>query len=187
MKNPEEPLTRSPYGLPEPHAAPAGPTSLLVLFNLSKRNNLGQLFRTANALGVGEVLVVGKKDYHDFGSFGTTRTTPRRHFYSLTDACEYARQRGCTICGIEIHPEAEAVQTSPFRGPTAFLVGNEGTGLSEQQQACCDHFVYIPQYGSGASLNVNVAAAIVLHHYALWAGRVENVRQGQKFHPPGAP
>jgi tRNA G18 (ribose-2'-O)-methylase SpoU len=56
-------------------------------------------------------------------------------------------------------------------GSTAFLVGNEGTGLSEAQKAVCDHFVYIPQYGNGtASLNVSVAAAIALVSARGWCG-----------------
>lgn len=60
-------------------------------------------------------------------------------------------------------------------GPTAFMLGNEGQGLSPRQMALCDSFVYIPQYGAGtASLNVAVACSIVLHHFALWAG----ARQG---------
>lgn len=46
----------------------------------------------------------------------------------------------------------------------------------------CDGFVYIPQHGPGtASLNVTVAASIVLHHFAVWAGYPERQRQGAKF------
>lgn len=41
--------------------------------------------------------------------------------------------------------------------------------MSEQQKACCDSFVYISQHGGGtASLNVTVAASIILHRYAGW-------------------
>ncbi len=58
----------------------------------------------------------------------------------------------------------------------------QGTGLSEAQAQLCDGFVYIQQYGAGtASLNVSVAAAIVLHHFALWAGFPDRSRQGEKF------
>jgi len=43
----------------------------------------------------------------------------------------------------------------------------QGTGLSTKELEICDFFVYIPQYGCGtASLNVTVAASIVLHHFA---------------------
>lgn len=58
----------------------------------------------------------------------------------------------------------------------------QGTGLSEHQAKLCDGFVYIQQYGAGtASLNVSVAAAIVLHHFALWASFPERSRQGEKY------
>ena len=48
--------------------------------------------------------------------------------------------------------------------------------------ALCDSFVYIPQYGEGtASLNVTVAASIVLHNFAVWAQFSERQRSGYKY------
>ena len=50
--------------------------------------------------------------------------------------------------------------------------------MNEKQLAMCDHFVYIPQYSQGtASLNVNVAASIVMHHFSTWAGYEEAPRE----------
>jgi tRNA G18 (ribose-2'-O)-methylase SpoU len=91
--------------------------------------------------------------YHKFGTRGTLDSTRRVHFYTMEEACSYLRKRACTICGVEITDHAEPVQNQPFRGSTGFMVGNEGTGLTEQQIAQCDHIVYVPQYGTGASLN----------------------------------
>lgn len=49
---------------------------------------------------------------------------------------------------------------------TAFMMGNEGQGMNEKQMAVCDGFVKISQYGGGtASLNVSVAASIVLQRF----------------------
>ncbi|BBG93251.1 tRNA/rRNA methyltransferase SpoU family protein [Prunus dulcis] len=57
-----------------------------------------------------------------------------------------------------------------------------GTGLSAKELEICDFFVYIPQYGGGtASLNVTVAASIVLHQFGVWAGFPERTRDGNKF------
>lgn len=84
--------------------------------------------------------------------------------------------------GIEITDAAVAVQSMAWSGPAAFMLGNEGQGLNERQMRLCDRFVYIPQYGVGtASLNVAVAASIVLHRFAVWAGYPENERHNQKF------
>eukprot|EP00927_Polykrikos_kofoidii_P015872 TRINITY_DN17107_c0_g1_i3.p5 TRINITY_DN17107_c0_g1~~TRINITY_DN17107_c0_g1_i3.p5 ORF type:complete len:113 (+),score=29.38 TRINITY_DN17107_c0_g1_i3:592-930(+) len=62
------------------------------------------------------------------------------------------------------------------------MLGNEGEGMTPAQRDACDFFVYIPQYsGATASLNVATAGAIVLHHFALWAGMKEQPRCGGKY------
>ncbi|XP_013598544.1 PREDICTED: uncharacterized protein LOC106306462 [Brassica oleracea var. oleracea] len=91
-------------------------------------------------------------------------------------------EKDCDICGVEIADGASAVNEHPFKRSTAFLLGNERSGLSAKEYEICDFFVYIPQYGCGtASLNVTVAASIVLHHFGVWAGFSERVRDGSKF------
>ena len=53
--------------------------------------------------------------------------------------------------------------------------------MNEKQIAMCDQFVYIPQYGKGtASLNVNVASSIVMHHFSTWAGYEESERESER-------
>ena len=50
--------------------------------------------------------------------------------------------------------------------------------MNQKQISLCDHFVYIPQFSMGtASLNVNVAASIVMHHFSSWAGYEEAPRE----------
>lgn len=159
----------------------AVPESRLVLFNIAKRYNFGMLIRSANAFGVTELIVVGRKRFNTFGAQGTRRSVRYVHLYTLKEAHAYLKDLGSLICGVEIEPAALPIESHPFAERTAFMMGNEGTGLSEVQKSYCDRFVYIRQHGHGASLNVNVAGAIVLHHFALWAGFQENPRQGNKF------
>ena len=79
-------------------------------------------------------------------------------------------------------PEAVPIHKHPFKGNTLFVLGNEGSGLNNNQIAICDHFVYIPQYtNKTASLNVAVAGSIIFHHFALWAGYKEHTIVGNKF------
>ncbi|KAH7436574.1 hypothetical protein KP509_05G026400 [Ceratopteris richardii] len=125
------------------------PESFVIVYNVSKRHNIGTLARCATAFGVSEMILVGKhKDFNAFGSHGASAHLRYRHFYTLGDARSHLK----------------------------------GTGLSKKEMDICDSFVYIAQYGSGtASLNVTVAASIVLHHFAVWAGFSERDRCGHKF------
>jgi len=148
-----------------------------------KHANFGFLMRTATALGISEVIVVGKRQYDIGGACGMSKAIPKRHFHTLDLACQYVQADGLSICGIEIIEDAIPVQTQPFTGSTAFMVGNEGTGLSQQQMAWCDYFIYDPHFGADQCLNVNVATGIVLHHFSIWAGLSQSPISGNKFIP----
>ncbi|TVU17901.1 hypothetical protein EJB05_33962, partial [Eragrostis curvula] len=180
--SPAESSRRGTMAAAESGAATAA-ESFVVVHNVAKRHNVGTLARSATAFGVAEVVVVGRRDVSAFGSHGATSHLRFRHFTSLALARAYLKdERGCDICGVEITDDAKPVTAHPFRGSTAFLFGNEGTGLSQKECEICDFFVYIPQYGGGtASLNVTVAASIVLHHFGVWAGFPERSREGNKF------
>ncbi|KAJ7955008.1 tRNA/rRNA methyltransferase [Quillaja saponaria] len=159
-----------------------GLESYVVVHNIAKRHNVGTLARSATAFGVSELILVGRRDFNCFGSHGSTSHVRFRHFHSLQDAHLFLKEKDCDICGVEITDDAMAVNQHPFKKSTAFLLGNEGTGLSAKECEICDFFVYIPQYGCGtASLNVTVAASIVLHHFGVWAGFPERTRDGNKF------
>ena len=155
--------------------------SALVLFNISKSRNFGQLIRTANALGVSEIIIIGRKEFKTYGNFGTYDSRIQKHFYTLEDAVEYLHENDFTLTGLEINQNSKNIEEHPFSGNTAFLPGNEGAGLSQKQLDLCDQLVFINQFGSGASLNVNVATGIVLHHFAAWANFECNDVEAQKF------
>lgn len=154
--------------------------SYLILFNIAKLQNFGSLIRTANAFGA-EVVYAGKRDYSRCGATAKTRRTPAKHFFTLSEAIGFVREKGCQVVGVEIMEDATAIDQIKFAGSTAFMIGNEGTGLTEDQKELCDSFVYIPQFGTAVSLNVNVATGIVLHHFATWAGFDEAPQSGHKF------
>lgn len=155
----------------------------VILFNIAKKNNLGNLIRTANAFGAKEILIVGKRRYHQFGSFGTSKASTKRHFYDLDSAVSYLRSQNCRIFGVEILDQAIPIEEVTFDGPSAFMMGNEGDGLTDSQINQCDEFVYIRQFGSGGSINVNVAAGVVLHRFAANVGYSENPKSDGKFVP----
>jgi len=140
---------------------------------------------------IGQVVCVGSHaKARSFGAHGADRFVKTRDFGKVREAVAYLKDKGVAICGVEITPAAVPIETHPFTGPTAFLMGAEGDGMPSTHKALCDHFVYIRHHGTGtASLNVVVAASIVLHHYGVWAGYGETARETgrDKFVVPPAP
>lgn len=169
------------------------PDCYMMVTNISKRHNVGQLMRSCVAFGVKKLIVCGNGKATTFGAQGTERYMGVDQYPRVRDAVAALKARGVTICGIEITADAVPVESHPFRGPTAFMAGAEGDGLPEVHKALCDHFVYIKQCGVGgtASLNVAIASSIVLHHFSVWAGYPELPRDSSgldKFAlrpPPG--
>jgi len=86
------------------------------------------------------------------------------------------------IVGVEIDNSSLNLEDdAPFEShpssSVAFMMGNEGSGMTAKQMSVCDGFVRISQYGGGtASLNVSVAAGLVLHRFFHWSrGREDGV------------
>lgn len=159
------------------------PCCYLIVYNVSKKHNIGTIARCATAFKVKQVCLVGNRYFNTFGSHGADIHVDLCHYSTIEECCaDLKGEKGCEIVGIEIVDEAKPANSLPFRGNTAFMLGNEGQGLNKKQLSYCDSFVYIPQYGPGtASLNVAVATSIVLHNFAIWAGYPERAREGQKF------
>lgn len=155
--------------------------SSLILFNISKSRNFGGIIRTANALGVSEIIIIGRKKFTRYGNFGTYENRKIRHFFTLGEAVSYLKQSGYTIVGVEIDENSVSVEKFEFNMNCAFMFGNEGTGLSSKQREACNSLIYIKQYGLGASLNVNVAAGIIFNYFSIYNNYSENTVENCKF------
>lgn len=111
-------------------------------------------------------------------------------FDKWQNCVSYLKEHSITLVGVEIHADAKTIQeichhlenaNNTGRIDVAFLMGNEGTGLHDKQMNSCDIFCRIPQYGSGtASLNVYVAASIILYHFHQYQRRQ---RAGKSLDP----
>uniref|UniRef100_A0AAV1UPB4 tRNA/rRNA methyltransferase SpoU type domain-containing protein n=1 Tax=Peronospora matthiolae TaxID=2874970 RepID=A0AAV1UPB4_9STRA len=153
-------------------AAVATPRHFLILNNVQKIKNIKNMLVGASVFGVKEVFVVGQKtfDLQEQKPFLSSLSCQVTRMATLKVCKAHCKERGIRIIGVEIMQNARSVAGHPFCGDSAFIMGNEGSGMNSAQVAICDDFVFIPQYGGGtASLNVTVAASIVLQSFALWA------------------
>lgn len=167
--------TKSPQGIfcvcksPAAHALGCtlgGP--VLVLENLQDPGNLGTILRTAEALGVGQVSLLG--DCCDPYSPKVLRASMGAVFRlslaaeaSAGQLVQALRGQGYRLHGAVPDRAAHPVTEMDFtKGAHALFIGNEGTGLTKETIALCDGLVTIPMAGRAESLNAAAAATILL-------------------------
>lgn len=124
--------------------------------------NIGSVIRSANAFCAKEVIIYGSKQYDKRGTVGAHLYTNMKHV-RFTEELDLS---DCVVVGIDNLPPAVPIET--FVWPDKHVImafGQEGTGLTDDIIALCDHMVYIKQYGSVHSLNVGVASGIAMFDY----------------------
>ncbi len=141
------------------------PDLTVLLEDVQVPRNLAAILRSCDAVGVFEAHAVwpgGRLKISRPASGGNRKWLPVRKHRTLSGALEHLKSQGLRV--LAAHPTPEAI---PFRDvdytlPTVLLLGNEDDGLTEEALAGADAIVTIPMEGMGTSLNVSVAAALIL-------------------------
>lgn len=147
----------------------AGARLLVVLDGVEDPHNLGAIIRTAHAAGAGGVVVperraVGLTETVAKAAAGALEYLKVARVGNLNRALDQLKQRGFWIYGLDERAERVYDQVH-YHAPTAMVLGAEGRGLHQHTRARCDLLVRIPVIGRIASLNVSVAAGIVLFQW----------------------
>jgi 23S rRNA (guanosine2251-2'-O)-methyltransferase len=141
----------------------------VVLDGVEDPHNLGAIVRTAHAAGAAAVLVperraAGLTDTVARAASGALAYLPVVRIVNVSRALEDLKKRGYWIYGLDERGEHVYNQVA-FTSPTAIVLGGEGRGLHDLVAKHCDFLVRIPMSGEVASLNVSVAAGIVLFEW----------------------
>ena len=143
---------------------------ILILDNIRSRENVGSIFRTADAAGVSKIYLCGITPIPPHEKISKTALGAET-FVSW----EYRKQtwrfllelknQNSKIKIIGLEQTKESVDIFKFKPkfPLVLVVGNEVNGLSPQILKYCDKKISIPMYGKKESLNVGVAAGIALY------------------------
>jgi TrmH family RNA methyltransferase len=131
--------------------------------------NLGTILRTIDAVGADALFLLegGVDLYHPTcvrASMGTLFGKPVVQT-SFHEFLGWARSEKCKLIGTSAHAQLDYRETNPGESPWILLLGSEQKGLSKEQFAACDVTVSMPMRGKVSSLNLAVAAGILL--YAL--------------------
>jgi TrmH family RNA methyltransferase len=131
--------------------------------------NVGAILRTIDAAGADALILLdgGVDLYHPTcvrASMGTLFWKPVVQA-GFDEFADWARNSGIRLLGTSAHAELDYREASLGDFPWVLLLGNEQKGLSEEQIAACEVTVSMPMRGKVSSLNLSVAAGILL--YAL--------------------
>lgn len=159
-------LVRMPrYGLPE--LLRGERTNLLILESIQDPGNLGTMLRTGEGAGITGVVM--NRTTADMFNPKTIRSTMgsiyRVPFYVAEDLLgEIAllKEQGVQVCAAHLRG-TRRYDEADYRRATAFLIGNEGSGLSDEIAGLADTYIRIPMDGQVESLNAAISAAILMY------------------------
>jgi len=153
-------------GLPEFLAGLGEPALLLVLDGVQDPHNLGACLRSADAAGVHAVILprdraAGITPVVHKVACGAVESVPVLFVTNLARTLRGLREAGVWIYGAA-GEAAQDLYDSDLTGPLALVLGGEGKGLRRLTRELCDFLVAIPMAGCVESLNVSVAAGVLL-------------------------
>ena len=140
---------------------------LLALDGVQDPHNLGACLRTADACGVLAVIVPKDRAAQLTPAArkvaaGAAETTPVVTVTNLARTLRLLKEAGLWTVGAEAASEKGA-DTVDFTGPVVLVLGAEGSGLRQLTRQNCDFLVRLPRLGAVESLNVSVAAGMLLY------------------------
>lgn len=146
---------------------------ILVLDSIRSMNNIGSIFRSADAFRIEGLILCGitaqppHPDIHKT-ALGAEDSVPWHYSSSALEAVRELQTKGYTVLALEqAHESLRLDHFVPEPGARyALVLGNEVKGVAEEVVAAADHCLEIPQYGTKHSLNVSVAAGIALWQLA---------------------
>ena len=146
---------------------------ILILDGVRSAENVGAIFRTADAIGISEIILGGITPgvTDRFGrpnpkiaktALGAEKTISHQSIKDLVSYIQEVKKNGYTIVALEQTEKAVDYKTYIPKEKTILIVGNEVSGVSKEILDLADTVIHIPMRGEKESLNVSVATGIAL-------------------------
>ena len=141
---------------------------IAVLENIRSAHNVGSVFRTADAFLLEGIYICGYTAHPPHKeikktALGADESVHWKHFKHIDEAIEQLKANGYKIYAIEQAVNSLKLQKMEYaQQKIAVIFGNEVTGVEQTTIEQCDGCIEIPQLGMKHSLNVSVAAGVVL-------------------------
>jgi tRNA G18 (ribose-2'-O)-methylase SpoU len=150
--------------------------NILILHNIRSVENVGAMFRTADAAGIDKIYLTGytptpvdrfgrkRKDIAK-SALGAEEFVPWEYKKLVSPVIAKLKQDGFFIVGIEQDKKSIDYRKLKTKNKNVFIVGTEVIGISKNILEKCDSIIEIPMKGKKESLNVSVALGVVLFRY----------------------
>ena len=152
--------------------------TVVILDKVTDPHNVGAILRSCDQFGADLVIIpehnsasnIGENEVIGRTSAGASAWVPVSIVNNLTRAAEMLKQKGFWIYGADAG--GETCSNIDFADKTVIIMGSEGNGISSLLEKQCDSIVSIPTCGKIDSLNVSVAAGVLL--YELYRRKLQN-------------
>ena len=141
---------------------------IVVLDNVRSLHNVGSVFRTADAFLIEAIYLCGitatppNAEIHKT-ALGAENTVEWRYFENTIDAVRQLKEKSYYIYAVEQAENSSSIDKFKINNNRfAVIFGNEVKGIDQKVMYQCDECLEIPQFGTKHSLNISVAAGIVL-------------------------
>lgn len=145
---------------------------VVVAENVRSLHNIGAIFRSADAVALERLVLVGLTPAPprweiDKTSLGATKSVNWEYAPSIEPVIAALRKEGRRIYALEQTEKAENIFTTHFEFPAALIIGHEREGVSKMALEQADFHLIIPMHGTSAhSLNVSTATTVALYRFA---------------------
>ena len=159
-------------------ASKRGPYSLLVVLDgVEDPHNLGAILRTADAAGANGIVIPERRAASVTGtvtkaSAGASEHLPIAKVTNIARTIEDLKEQNIWTVGLDERADKTYDQLD-YKMDCAIVLGGEGKGLHDLVKRKCDFLVSIPMLGKVPSLNVSVAAGVVLYEVVRQRGPVQ--------------
>ncbi|MCE5264682.1 MAG: 23S rRNA (guanosine(2251)-2'-O)-methyltransferase RlmB [Deltaproteobacteria bacterium] len=139
---------------------------VVLLDSVTDPQNLGSIIRTAHCCGANGVIIPENRAASVTASVakasaGAVQHLPTAMVVNLARTIEYLKEKNFWIYGADAEAQMEA-DAPDYQGNVALVMGSEGRGIRPLIRKNCDFLISIPMRGKVASLNVSVAAGVIL-------------------------
>ncbi len=162
------------------------PDLTVLMDNVNKPHNLSAIIRSCDAVGIETVHAVSTDNViknRQRAARGSNKWVNIVLHENIAKACNTLRKKDMQILVAHYSNEAVNFRAIDYTKPTAIVMGAELFGPSEDAVSQADHFIYVPMQGMVESLNVSVAAAVILfeaQRQRLEAGLYEQPRLAEE-------